>query len=359
MSSDGQKTEKATPRRLERARKDGSFVSSKELVSGVQYLTFAFLMVWGLQVFFSASIRQSRAMLRLALSPAEVHSETLVHLFRDQLAPSFLMLTGAGFSLTIAAFLAQMAASRLGISGKKLAPDLKRLNPLSRLKELPSQNGFQAARALLLLPVFLYITWLLVEDRIAEFLRLPLASWSVGVATVGEAISDLLFKAVYVFAALAVVDWVRQNHRYDKQLKMSKQEIRDEHKEVEGNPQMRARVRKLQRDFSRKRMMSDVPKASAVIVNPTHYAVAIRYDLSAMSAPRVVAKGRNHLAQRIKKLAIASDVPIIENPPLARALYAAADVGQDIPPHLYKAVAEILAYLYRILGGRLPGQSAA
>jgi flagellar biosynthesis protein FlhB len=359
MSADGQKTEKATPRRLERARKDGSFVSSKELVSGVQYLTFAFLMIWGLQTFFAASIRQSRAMLQMAMAPADVHSETLVYLFRSQLAPSFAILAAAGFALTLAAFIAQMAASRLGISGNKIAPDLKRLNPMSRLKELPSQNLFQAARALFLLPVFLYITWWLVEDRLNEFLRLPLVPWAAGVASVGAAISDLLRKAIYVFAALAIIDWIRQTHRYNKQLRMSKQEIRDEHKEVEGNPQLRARVRRMQRDLSRKRMMSDVPKASAVIVNPTHYAVAIRYDLSSMAAPRVVAKGRNHLALRIKKLAIQNQVPIIENPPLARALYAAADVGQDIPPHLFKAVAEILAYLYRLLGGRLPGQSAA
>ena len=136
---------------------------------------------------------------------------------------------------------------------------------------------------------------------------------------------------------------------------MSKQEIREEMKDIEGNPQMKARVRRLQRDRARRQMMKEVPKATAVVVNPTHYAVAIRYQMDSMAAPQVVAKGKNYLARRIREKALEYQVPIIENPPLAQALYKSVEVGQEIPPELYRAVAEILAYIFKLMNGRLPG----
>jgi flagellar biosynthetic protein FlhB len=142
--------------------------------------------------------------------------------------------------------------------------------------------------------------------------------------------------------------------RHKSGQRMSKQEIRDELKEVEGNPQMKARIRRLQRDRARRQMMKEVPKATAVIVNPTHFAVAIRYQLDSMAAPMVVAKGKNYLALRIRQKAVEHQVPIIENPPVAQALYKSVDVGQEIPAHLYRAVAEILAYIFKLMNGRLP-----
>ena len=133
---------------------------------------------------------------------------------------------------------------------------------------------------------------------------------------------------------------------------MSKQEIRDEMKESEGNPQIKGQIRRLRRELLRRRMMQDIPKATAVIVNPTHYAVAIRYEMDSMASPLVVAKGKNYLALRIRQKAIEHGVPIIENPPLARGLYTAAEVGQEIPAEFYRAVAEVLAYIYRLMGRR-------
>jgi flagellar biosynthetic protein FlhB len=131
---------------------------------------------------------------------------------------------------------------------------------------------------------------------------------------------------------------------------MSRQELRDEFKDTEGNPQTKARIRRLQRDLRRRNMMKDVAKATAVVVNPTHYAVAIRYEQGVMAAPVVVAKGKNYLAARIRRRANENQVPIIENPPLAQALYKSVEVGQEIPAHLYRAVAEILAYIFKLMG---------
>jgi flagellar biosynthetic protein FlhB len=357
--SGGDRTEKASPRKLEKARKDGNFISTRELVSGAQFVVFATLLLSGFTPFLLDAVGHTKAFVRLAFGTTELQRESLVFLFRNRLAPAIGSLLLNGLALSAVAIAAQLAASQLGISGKKIAPDLQRLNPMPRIQELGAQNFSQFLRSALLLPLFLGVAAWLVWTHAQQFLFLPLLPWSHGVAVAGQSLRTLLERAMYVFLLLGLFDWLRQNQKYLKKLRMSKQDVRDEQKEVEGNPQIKAKVRRMQRDMSRRRMMSDVPKASAVIVNPTHYAVAIRYDLAAGAAPRVVAKGRNHVARRIRELAIANEVPIIENPPLARALFAAADVGQEIPPHLYKAVAEILAYLYRILGGRLPGQSYA
>ena len=166
---------------------------------------------------------------------------------------------------------------------------------------------------------------------------------------------SLLWRAAFGFGVIGVLDLLRQKRRYTKSLRMTKHEVREEFKETEGNPQMKGRIRRLQRDLARRSMMKEVPKATAIIVNPTHYAVAIRYSMDGGAAPKVVAKGKNYLALRIRKKAIEHQVPIVENPPLAQALYASVEVGQEIPSHLYRAVAEILAYIYRMMNGKLPG----
>ena len=166
---------------------------------------------------------------------------------------------------------------------------------------------------------------------------------------------SLLWKASGLFLVFGLVDLFRQKRRYQQDLRMSKQEIRDELKEVEGNPLMKARVRRIRRDLARRRMMQEVPTATAVIVNPTHYAIALKYTMNSPGAPTVVAKGKNYLALRIRQKAIDAGVPLIENPPLAQALYKSVEIGQEIPAQFYRAVAEILAYVYRLMNGRMPG----
>jgi flagellar biosynthesis protein FlhB len=171
---------------------------------------------------------------------------------------------------------------------------------------------------------------------------------------VGSSLTSLLWNGAGLFMLFGSIDLIRQRRIYQQDLRMSRQEIRDEFKETEGNPQMKMRIRRLVRDRLRRNMMKEIPTATAVIVNPTHFAVAIRYQMEWMSAPTVVAKGKNYLALRIRQRALEHQVPLIENPPLAQALYKSADVGQEIPAHLYRAVAEILAYIYRLMHGRMP-----
>jgi flagellar biosynthetic protein FlhB len=188
-----------------------------------------------------------------------------------------------------------------------------------------------------------------------ELLRLPLMAVASGAAEAGLLLKDTLRKASFVLVLLGLVMIVRERSKYSKRLRMSKQDLRDEVKDTEGNPQTKGRIRRIQRDMRRRNMMKDVAKATAVIVNPTHYAVAIQYEQGSMAAPLVVAKGKNYLAARIRQRAIENQVPIIENPPLAQALYKSVDVGQEIPAHLYRAVAEILAYIFKLMGNQGQG----
>jgi flagellar biosynthesis protein FlhB len=190
----------------------------------------------------------------------------------------------------------------------------------------------------------------MLRDRMPDILHLAMMPVSSAAATTGLLIRDGLRKASFILVILGAVMMVKQRSRYASRLKMSKQEIRDEHKENEGNPHVKGRIRRMQRDMLRRNMMREVPRATAIIVNPTHYAVALKYEQGSMAAPRVIAKGKNYLAARIRQKARENQIPIIENPPLAQALYKSVDVGQEIPAHLYRAVAEILAYIFRLMG---------
>ena len=354
MADKSGKTEQPTQQRLKKAREQGQFPAAKEFVGAMQFLVFLALLSTGGKAWFERFRQSTRAMLHLAFV-AELRPTDLTHLcwqiFQDNLLP--LILAGAGIALATVAF--RLATTGGGISFKKLMPEAARFNPLARLQDLPKQNLPSLAQAMVLLPVFLYAVWVVARDRLELFMALPLQSVESGFRLISTSIMELFWKAAGLFLIFGCIDLARQMRKHKADLRMSKQEIREEMKDVEGNPQMKARIRRLQRDRARKQMMKDVPTATAVVVNPTHFAVAIRYHMDSMAAPMVVAKGKNYLALRIKQKAIDHQVPIIENPPLAQALYKSAEVGQEIPPHLYRAVAEILAYIFKLMNGRMPG----
>jgi flagellar biosynthetic protein FlhB len=331
--NNGQRTEQPTVKRLDKARKEGQFPTARQFVSAMQFLAFvAALEAWGGQ--WLAELRRLMRHTLAAAFAADAGAkaaETSHYLLLDVLR---LLAPAAGVLLAVTLGV-QLAATQFGVSGKKLAPDLQRLNPL--------------------LPLFGMAVYGIVRDNLAAYMALPFQGVESAFSQVCGSFAALLWKAGGVFLLFGAVDLFRQRRRYRKDLRMSKQEIRDEVKETEGNPQMKARIRRLARERLRHKMMKEVPTATAVIVNPTHYAVALRYALDSMATPVVVAKGKNYLAQRIRQRAMEYQVPIVENPPLAQALYRSVDIGQEIPAHLYRAVAEILAYVYKLMNGRLPG----
>lgn len=354
MAERDQKTEQPTQRRMKKAREEGNFPSARVFVNALQFLAFvAMVGSWG-PLWVSAVHRNLELLLNHA-STARMDPKFIVYLSLDLARQTLLPLAILGGVLMVVTLAAQFLVTRFGLSLKKLAPDFNRLNPMARLKELPKQNIPSFLQALIMLPVFGAVVYFLVRDNFEALLSLPLTSAISGAAEVGRTIQSLLWKASGVFLVFGLVDLFRQKRRYQQDLRMSKQEIRDELKEVEGNPLMKARVRRIRRDMARRRMMQEVPTATAVIVNPTHYAIALKYSMNSQGAPTVVAKGKNYLALRIRQKAIDAGVPLIENPPLAQALYKAVDIGQEIPSQFYRAVAEILAYVYRLMNGRMPG----
>jgi flagellar biosynthetic protein FlhB len=339
---------------MQKARDEGNFPVAREFVSSLQFLLFVVLLgSWG-----PAWFAQCRVTMRTLLERAfheDLTATALLSLFWWIAVHSLRPLTWLAGALICVTIAVQLLTTGFGVSLFKLTPDFNRLNPAAKLSGLPRQNVPALVQAAIMLPLFSLAVYYIARDRINEYFMLPMATLESGAMRVAASFHDLLYRGAAAFLLFGTITLFRQRLQYANDMKMSKQDIKDESKDSDGNPQTKQRVRRIQRDMRRRQMMRDVPKATAVIVNPTHYAVAIRYSMESMSAPTVVAKGKNYLALRIRTLALNNQVPIIENPPLAQALYKSAEVGQEIPAHLYRAVAEILAYIYKIMNGRLPG----
>src|ERR1700722_17334864 len=349
MADNSQKTEGASPRRLQKARADGDFPAAREFVSAVQFFSFVLLAAAYFPNWLQTVEAAFRMGLRQSFSPSLTPNDLIAMFLRLSTAVLRpLAILGLGL-LAITVFF-QMAATNMGFSLARLAPKFDRLNVFRKLKDMPGNNTAHFFQATVMIPVMFWMTWSMVKDRLPELLRLPLMPVTAGAAAAGLLLKDALRKASFLLLILGLVMLVQERSKYNKRLRMSKQDLRDEAKDTEGNPQTKARIRRIQRDMRRKNMMREIAKATAVIVNPTHYAVAIRYEQGVMAAPLVVAKGKNYLAARIRQRANENQVPIIENPPLAQALYKSVDVGQEIPAHLYRAVAEILAYIFKLMG---------
>lgn len=351
MSDRDQRTEQPTARRLEKARTEGQFPVSRDFLAGWQFLLVTALAasLGGALLDRAAALTRDLwlAAFRFQVTPLEV-----VRLFVFAGWRIFAPLAAAGLAVAAATLAVHLAITRFGFAWKKLRPQGSRLNPARRLRELPAQNLPQLLQAAVLMPLICAAVWLLVQDRWGAFVRLPLESAGSALRVVGDSVRTLLRDAAWLLLLFGAFDLYRQKRRHARGLRMTRQEVRDEAKESEGNPLVKSRLRRLRSELLRRRMMAEVPAATAVVVNPTHYAVALRYDLDQMAAPKVVAKGKNYLAQRIRALAREHGVPIIENPPLAQTLYRAVEVGQEIPPALYRVVAEVLAYLFSLRGWR-------
>src|SRR3984885_12449466 len=348
MADQGQRTEKPSKRKLLKSREEGQFPASRELVAAAQFLAFVILLVTG----GGALFERMRAMVRYFLAAAfhlSVTPRAIVHIYGEVLAQVFKPLLWMGATLAVAALAAQLGSTQLGFAPHNLLPDPKRLNPLEKLRNVPRQNAAMFLQALLFLPLISLVVYKIAGANLLVYAGLAREGLPAALRVIAGSFRDFLWKAAALFSAIGILDFVRVYRRHNKSLRMTKLEVRDEQKETEGNPQMKQRVRRIQRDLARRNMMKEIPNATAVIVNSTHYAVAIRYDMEAISAPRVLAKGKNYLARRIRQIALDHQVPIVENQPLAQALYKSADVGQEIPPQLYRAVAEVLAYIYKLM----------
>jgi flagellar biosynthesis protein FlhB len=352
MPDRGQKTEKPTQGRLRKARQEGRFASSRDLVASAHFVVaLAIAAVMGGEL-VSSVVAITVGLFRRAFSPRQLGPGDVVQIFHSILLNPLQLLFEQGALVLLITLLVQLLATGFGFSFKQLIPSLEKFNPASRLRQMPFQNLFATGKALLLLPIIGLVVYAEIAHQLPELANLATAPLGSGLAQASAMIRNLFWRLGAALLLLGAVDFVRQRQRFQSELRMSKQEVKDELKESEGNPQMKLRIRRLQREAARRSMLKAVPKATAVIVNPTHYAVALHYEMNAKAVPSVVAKGKNYLAQLIRQKAAAHDIPLIENQPLAQALYQAVEVGQEIPPHFYRAVAEVLAYIYRTLSRR-------
>jgi flagellar biosynthetic protein FlhB len=342
----GERTEQATQHRREKARKEGDILHSRELSAAAG--TLAGVMVLGaLGSHLLVAWRNDFAAF-LALGyparwePAEI--QPTLHALR-RLAFEILSPVGAMMAAVAAGALGAGVLQTGGVSfyGGAVGFKLDRINPASNLKNLFSLRA--AARlAKSLIPASILAVF--AAQRIGRQLTVPPFSMT-RLELLAADVYGLLLAAAWLLFAWSLIDYLVEWRSRESRLKMSREDLRDEFKETEGNPQIRGRIRNLQRQARRRRVKADVSKAAVVLTNPTHYAVALGFDFATMEAPKMLAKGRNLLAEEIKAEARWAGVPIIENPPLARSLYRSVEVGQPIPVDLYAAVAAILAYLYR------------
>lgn len=336
------KTEKATPRRRQKAREQGQVARSRDLVAGVSTMAAVLLLSWQLRAFAG----EWRALLRRELEDAALEPEQLIAAWRDHLGVFRGVVLAAGLSWLLATA-SGLAQGGLVIAPTALAPNLKRLNPGSKLGQLFSLSALsRLLKSLLPAGVIVYFGVAVVAR---DWFLLPgLLHVRAGavLAFAGSHMFEVAWKASLVLLAWSAADYLLERRRHENELKMSRQDLRDEFKESEGNPAVKQRIRRLQRQARRRRMLKDVERAAVVVTNPTEFAIALEYRVD-MDAPVVVAKGRNLLAAQIKEVARWHGIPLVENPPLAHALYRAVEVGQAIPAKLYTVVAEILAAIWR------------
>jgi flagellar biosynthetic protein FlhB len=340
------RSEAATPRRIERAREDGQVALSREVAGfaallGASLAAFLALPALGLEL-----LRALRAVLERAHTLDMADAAGVLGWLAVML---ILPVAGAAAVGAVAATLVQ---TRGLVSGKPLAPTWSKINPWGGLKRLFGADGLaEFVRSLLKLGLVGGALWFALGDPASLQTALHVPAGAM-LAEASTAATRLVGAALAAFAAIAVLDVVWVQARHLKMLRMTRQEMRDEVKESEGDPYLRARRRQIRESRSRQRMMAAVPKAAVVITNPTHYAVALAY-VGGDAAPKVVAKGVDELAARIRATAEASGVPLVANPPLARALHR-LDVGAEIPAEHYQAVAEIIAFVWRRAGGARP-----
>ncbi|MBU8869852.1 MAG: flagellar biosynthesis protein FlhB [Gemmatimonadales bacterium] len=344
----GEKTEKATGKRREEARKKGQVAKSQE-VSGAAILLVGMAVLVASSGHFSRVLGDNTSYLF-----SQAHILKPENLFGVQelltcnlenlvvaLGPILLAVLIAAFGSNVMQIGFHASAEALSFKGEKL-------NPISGMKKFFRKNAFfDLLKNIMKISVISLLGWAVITGMMDKLIATPVIPVADIVAVGKSGFLKLMAILVAFTFVVAIVDWFWQKHQYEENLKMSKHEIKQEFKDIEGDPQIKARIRGLQFEMARKRMLADVPTADVVITNPTHFAVALKY-VSGQPAPIVVAKGQDNIAQMIKKIARKARVPVMENKPLARGLYKEVEIGKMVPESFYQAVAEVLAYVYRL-----------
>ena len=344
------RTEDPTGKRLSKARSDGDIPVSQEVKSVAMLIgglivvgTLAPWVAKELTGFMRAFIERPHTIALDVLALRQLLAQTV---WKVGVLLAFPM-----FVLTVAALVSNIGQVGLAFTPSKLEPKLSSINPFAGAKQLFSlQSLLEAGKGVVKIVIVSVVVAVFIVPAIHHPDQIIDQDIRTTMKQIHWLIVMILMIVVLVMSVIAAGDLFYQRWSHNEKLKMTKQEVKDEHKESEGDPKIKGKIRQLRLERHRKRMMANVPKASVVITNPTHYAVALQYDMDGMAAPVVVAKGADYIAKRIRQIAETHEVPIIENPPLARALYATVEVDQEIPQEHYKAVAEVIGYVMRLKG---------
>jgi flagellar biosynthetic protein FlhB len=344
-----ERTEQATPRKREKARQKGQIARSKDLTGIIPiwiifvYFSFGGYLLTSLLVYLQSSLQRG---FEFQLNESSVGS-----LFRTDVLHIGLMMLPLFVLMIFFIAIAHFIQTGFLVTFSPLSPDLEKINPINGIKKFFSLNMlFEAIKGILKLIVLGAVLYLVIKK---ELINLPLLVDMDINNIMGfsfHQIKKLLLIAAIVLTIFAFADLVYQRWQHERNIRMTKKEVKDDFKEIEGDPYIQARIRSLQREMARKRMMQEVPKADVVITNPTHFAVALKYETVKMGAPTVIAKGANLIAEKIKEIAQKNGIPVFEDKPLAKALFK-LNIGQEIPETMYKAVATILANVYKLKRG--------
>ena len=352
----GEKTEQATPKKLSDARKEGQVARSRELGLCVGILAlFVLLKVWigvlGNQFLETFSLVYNRIPEYIGLIAGDVSVWDHAYLLREVMIRLLLYCLPFFAVALICGMAVEIMQVKWEPTTKPLQPKFSKLDPLKGVKKIISLNSLvEFLKSVLKIIIIGWVVYSTLSDEWRTLFLLLDMPVSQAIALVGEITINLGLKISLVYAVLAFADYIYQKWKFKQDMMMTKQEIKDEFKQSEGDPKIKGRIRQRMMQASQRRMMQDLPKADVVITNPTHFAVAIRYDDKLFDAPYVVAKGCDHLAAKIKEVAKENHVEIVENKPLARMLYHNVALGEVIPPELYKAVADILVMVYKAQG---------
>jgi len=352
----GEKTEPASQKKLDDARKEGQVAKSKEVATGVGLLSlFLLLKFWvsylGTQFLELFGGVYNKIPELTTLNEKGAMGADITVLMRQVFLQLIIYVAPVFLIAFVGAFVSDYVQVQWKPTGKPLMPKFNKLNPINGFKRIFSINTlFELVKSLAKIFLIGYVAYSFLKGKSDQFLLLydiPLMS---ALSLVGKTVIDLGIRISLVYMVIVVADFAYQKFKFAKDMRMTKQEVKEEFKNQEGNPEVKGRIRQKMREVSQRRMMQSLPQADVVITNPTHYAVAIKYDPDASSAPVVLAKGADYLAMKIKEVAKDNKIEIVENKPLARMLYANVNIGDEVPPELYSAVAEVLAYVYHLQG---------
>ena len=344
-----EKTEVPTEKKRRESREEGQVAFSKELSSAALLAGIVLTLVATSPIILDAMGQLMSQIFRDLAQRKELSIDIIFTLSGEIL--SIILPAFAPFAAVIifTGIFASVLQVGVQITFKAISPKFNKISPLTGLKRLfSSQSLADFLKSMAKLIIVGFVGYLTYIDKITELNGLSVSTPESILIYNFTVVAEVAGKIVLALVAIAIFDYFYQRWHHEQQLMMTKQEVKDETKQTEGDPQLKARIRQIQREMSNARMMQEVPKADAVIVNPTHFSVAILYDRDVMTAPEVIAKGADHLALRMRTVARENNVPILERPELARDLYANVEIGDDIPERFYKAIAEILAFVYRL-----------